>query len=179
MKTKAPLPAWLLIGALALCSGLPLAAEPPWHGMQLVGSARLSFLLWPVYDAHLYTPTGNFDSPAMPPFALQLEYWRDFPQDSLVAETRRQWQAQGVTEHPDWTRRLAMILPDVSKSDTITLYVDGAGNSTFYFNDTTLGTIADSTFSQAFAGIWLSPATTRPDLREALLGRNDKNGENP
>lgn len=162
----------LVVLLLALpCYGL--AADTPWHNMPLVGSAHLSWFLWPVYDARLYARSDEFEFPHTRPFALQLQYRRAFTRQMLVDETRRQWRAIGIEENPAWLEQLSDILRDVETSDAITLYVDREGTSTFYFNDTALGRIADPAFSQAFAKIWLSEDSTRPDFRNALLGRNE------
>ena len=42
--------------------------------------------------------------------------------------------------------------------------------STFLFNGNAIGTIGDPQFGEDFAGIWLSPDTTRPALRRQLIG---------
>lgn len=159
-----------LLSILVLASLPALARDLPWQSMNMVGSARLSYMFWPVYDARLYTPSGDYRFADSGPFALQLEYRRAFSGQALVEETRRQWQEMGLEEDPSWIPALAALLPDVTAADAITLHVDSAGTSRFYFNDILLGSIDDSAFSRAFAAIWLSPATSRPDLRNTLLG---------
>jgi len=154
------------------------SAQLPWQELNQVGEARLNFYFWPVYKASLYSNTTAFNFPMTRPFALQIDYLRAFTRQQLVEETRRQWQVMsGVSDEEtgkaiqdDWLQQLDQILRDVNKTDVITLYVDQAGSSAFYFNETLLGVINDPVFSERFAAIWLSEQTTRPGFRKSLLG---------
>jgi len=40
----------------------------------------------------------------------------------------------------------------------------------FFLNGRPTGVVAEAEFAARFAGIWLGPATSAPDLRQALLG---------
>ncbi len=170
----------LIIGLLL---AVPLKAQIssealPWQELNLVGEARFNFLFWPVYNASLYSNSAVFNFPMTRPFALQLDYLRSFTRQQLVEETRRQWQVidnpgggeAGKATLDTWLQQLDQILSDVNKSDAITLYVDEAGNSSFYLNERLLGVINDPAFSERFAAIWLSEQTTRPGFRKSLLG---------
>ncbi len=145
----------------------------PWQQLQLVGEAELKFFFWHVYEARLYSDSGNFAFSQTRPFALELQYRRQFSSQQLVEETRKQWQAIGIdTDSKDNASRLSNLenlLNDVDIGDVITLYVDAQGASNFYFNGRLLGTIADSAFTEQFAAIWLSEKTTRPDFRDNLI----------
>ena len=48
------------------------------------------------------------------------------------------------------------------------LYQPGSG-AVFRFQGRTVGEVADPEFARLFFGIWLSPQTSEPRLREALL----------
>ena len=149
------------------------AQNNPWQQFQLVGEAELKFFFWNVYEARLYSGNGNFVFSETRPFALELQYKRQFSSQQLVEETRKQWQAIGIdTDSKDNASRLntlASLLGDVDNGDVITFYVDEQGASNFYFNGRLLGTIADSAFTEQFAAIWLSEKTTRPDFRDNLI----------
>lgn len=159
---------WLLLILPVLASG----QASPWQQFELVGQARLNFMVWPVYDARLLSPHSDFRYPATRPFALEIEYRRSFSRDALVAETRRQWQAQGIDAPAAWLEQLAVILRDVERADIVTLYVSAEGHSAFYLNGSLLGEIADPAFSDHFSAIWLSEKTTRPDIRADLLRKS-------
>jgi hypothetical protein len=49
--------------------------------------------------------------------------------------------------------------------------VDEQDRSSFSLNGRALGTIEDPGFGQDFLAIWLSPETSRPELRLALIGQ--------
>ena len=147
------------------------AKAVPWERLQLTGEARLSVLFWDVYDARLFTSDGSYSENRYP-IALQLNYLRDIDKDDLVDETLNQWRRQGLDGHPrvgDWLAELGKLWRDVRKNDAITLVVNAAGDSSFYFNDKLLGRISDPEFARYFAAIWLSEKTTSPRVREQLI----------
>lgn len=158
---------------LILCCIFPvnaLADNLPWQKFELVGQADLRFFVWPVYQARLYSGSGAYEFPHTLPFALALEYKRQFSKEQLISETQKQWQILGIEQTQQWLESLARVLRDVEKSDVITLYVDNKASSVFYLNDTLLGSINNREFTEHFVAIWLSDKTSRPELRADLLG---------
>ncbi|MDG2176894.1 MAG: chalcone isomerase family protein [Gammaproteobacteria bacterium] len=149
-----------------------MADTLPWQQLHLVGQAELKFFIWPVYEARLYSGSGAYEFPDTRPFALSLEYKRQFSKQQLISETQKQWQLLGVEKGDQWAQTLTDVFSDVDKSDVITLYVDAQGNSVFYLNDTLLGRVNDPEFTEHFVAIWLSDQTSKPDFRADLLGRN-------
>lgn len=139
--------------------------------LQLVGEARLKVLFWSVYDSRLYSKTGDY-IPDQRPLRFEIEYLRNIDASDLVLQTEMEWEQQGM-DHPrktQWLQALQKLWPDVTENDILTLDVDVQGHSTFYSNDEWLGQIDDPDFGAHFLDIWLSPATSRPELREALIG---------
>ena len=60
-------------------------------------------------------------------------------------------------------------LPTLLRGDRITgVHVPGSG-ARFYLNGKLLGEVADDAFSRLFFGIWLSPKTSQPRMRETLV----------
>jgi len=142
------------------------------ESLQLVGEARLKVLLWSVYDSRLYSKTGDYN-PEQRPLRFEIEYLRNIDASDLVLQTELEWEQQGI-DHPrqsQWLETLQELWPDVAEDDVITLDLDDQGYSTFYSNDELLGQINDPDFGAHFLDIWLSPATSRPELREALIGQ--------
>lgn len=141
-------------------------------GLQLVGEARLKVLLWSVYDSRLYSETGSY-SPQQRPLRFEIKYLRTIRASDLVLQAELEWEQQGV-DHPRrvlWLNTLRTLWPDVAQDDVLTLHLDEQGRSIFYSNGELLGQIDDPQFGVHFLDIWLSPTTSRPDLREALLGQ--------
>ena len=138
------------------------------------GVARLKVLFWDVYESSLYTPDGTW-SEGVRPLRLDIRYLRSISALDLVKQTGKEWAEQGKSspQHMVWQGELLSIWPDVTEGDVISLAIDPSGVSTFLFNGDAIGTIGDPEFGEDFAGIWLSPDTTRPTLRRQLIGEAD------
>ena len=165
---------WLVVTKLLASLVLVSAITAPARAMELqkVGEASLKVFVWPVYNSRLYSADGNYVA-GQRPVRLEIEYLRDVDAEDLVSHTRNEWQHQGVTHEgqPHWLARLAQLWPDVAKGDILSVVVDDSNVSTFYRNGERLGALDDPDFGRHFLGIWLSPDTSRPELRLALLGK--------
>ena len=65
---------------------------------------------------------------------------------------------------------MKQLFVDVHKGDRITgVQVPGVATRIFV-NGRLRGEVRDAEFTRLFFGIWLSPATSEPKLRDALLG---------
>lgn len=141
------------------------------------GSGTMRFFGLAVYTARLWTADG-FDPHrhAEHPLALELAYARAFSARQIaersLQEMKRQTSISQATE-ADWTQKLAALLPDVKAGDRLlgihrpqrgAVFLAGAQPGA-----KVLGTVEDPLFSALFFGIWLSPATSEPDLRAALV----------
>ena len=144
----------------------------------LVGEARLKVFIWEVYDSALFTPSGRWQGDA--PYQLSLHYLRDIPAAKLVEETEKAWREQGRS-HPkqnEWLALLGDLWPDISQGDNLVFGLNAAGDSTFWFNGSPIGSIDDRDFGALFGGIWLDPDTPRPELRAQLIGPASKLAQN-
>ena len=162
----------ILLTWLLLTMGAGTLAQANTPDLQLVGEARLKVLFWSVYDSRLYSADGKYLS-GQRPLRLEIQYLRDIKSKDLVERTAAEWQAQERV-HPDqeqWLQSLAEIWPDVRTNDVIALELREDRRSDFYVNGEFAGTIEDPLFGQHFLDIWLSPDTTRPLLRQKLLGQ--------
>ncbi|MDO8860333.1 chalcone isomerase family protein [Haliea sp. E1-2-M8] len=155
----------LVFGLLATTA---LAAS---SSLQMVGEARLNVMFFSVYDSRLYTEDGRYQQDQRP-LRLEIEYLRKIKAKALVEQTDAEWDhLQVAHERRDaWLKELTALWPDVGKNDVIALELDADNRSTFYFNGEKLGMMEDADFGAYFVAIWLSPDTSRPALRAALLG---------
>lgn len=155
----------------SLAFGLLATTAMAATSLQMVGEARLNIMFFSVYDSRLYTADGRYQ-PDQRPLRLEIEYLRDITAEALVKQTGAEWDHLQVThERRDaWLAQLTELWPDVGKNDVIALELDADNRSTFYFNGEKLGMMEDRDFGEHFVAIWLSPDTSRPALREALLG---------
>lgn len=158
---------FLVVLVMLLCSKVGASDG----ALRMVGQARLQFMFWPVYDSRLYSADGAYREGQLP-LRLEIRYLRDVHAADLVRHTQSEWQGQGLSHagQQEWLETLSLLLPDVSANDVLALVVDQQGSSTFLVNGQPLGQIDDPQFGKHFLNIWLSPNTSRPELRQALLG---------
>ncbi|WP_404300331.1 chalcone isomerase family protein [Alicycliphilus denitrificans] len=172
--------------ALAAAAGHPAlardgSAPPPWlhqalPGAALAGEGQLRFFGLRIYDARLWVTPG-FDASRFGAHALALEltYHRAFSGAAIAQRSVEEMQRQAPLEPAQaerWQQRLAALLPDVQPGDRlIGLYQPGQGMH-LWRGSQALGTIDDAALARLFFGIWLSPRTSEPGLRSALLARS-------
>jgi hypothetical protein len=167
--------------ALALLVGGPARAQPAPAPMlsaalqdqTLSGSARLRYWGFDVYDARLYVAPG-FDIQRFEDqrFGLELSYLRGFKGADIAERSIEEMKGLARLDPAQaqrWQAAMSALFPEVRRGDRLTgVHVPGSG-ARFYVNGQWLGEIADDAFSRLFFGIWLSPRTSQPRLREALI----------
>lgn len=139
--------------------------------LELVGETRLSVMFWDVYDAQLYSDSGNYEDAEKT--ALKLTYLRDIEAEDLVETTQEEWERLDYEindQAKSWLSKLNEIWPDVTDGDCITLVTEADGTSIFYGNDGELGRVDDKEFSERFLAIWLSKESRFKDERNELIG---------
>ena len=158
--------ACLPLGAWAQPADLP--------GARLLGQGKLTFLGLSVYSAKLWvTDAFKPDAFTESPVALELEYARSLDGPKIAERSLAEMKRVGKV--PDdkataWLAEMTKLFPDVNKGDRITgLFQPGEGMR-FLLNDKPRGEVHDPAFAALFIGIWLSPRTSEPKLRLALLG---------
>ncbi|MCV2883205.1 chalcone isomerase family protein [Aestuariibacter sp. AA17] len=165
----------IIAGLLAVAVTANTSASPTYSldGLREVGSARLSVWFWDVYDATLYSPSGDYET-SLRPLMLSLNYLRNIDSDELVEQTQKEWRKLGVTHSKvsTWLETLAQIWPDVKDGDQLSLLVTADNTSHFYFNQSLIGSIPDADFGEHFLAIWLSPDCSFPKARRKLIGEN-------
>jgi hypothetical protein len=140
---------------------------------RLIGKGRLTFWGFQVYDARLWVLPGfKPEALAAQPVALELAYLRGFD-NQLVAERSitemRRSAAISDAQAKVWIDEMMRTLPDVKKGDRVMgIHRPGVGVQ-FFMNGKPTGEIRDAEFARLFFGIWLSPNTSEPKLRAALL----------
>ncbi|PLW83673.1 hypothetical protein CWI75_04820 [Kineobactrum sediminis] len=157
--------------ASVILAALLAAATQASDNLEMVGEARLSVMFWSVYDSRLYSEDGRYD-PGQRPLRLEIEYLRDISASALVDRTGEEWDHLNLNHEGSqaWLEELRGLWPDVTKNDVLALDLDEQNRSTFLLNGEPLGVIEDPAFGEHFLAIWLSPDTSRPALRRALIG---------
>ena len=140
---------------------------------ELVGTTRLRFFIWNVYDARLFAPKGEFRRDA--PFALELSYLRRLEGKAIAERSIVEIRDQGFDDEAAlarWHESLVDILPDVDSDTVLVGVADERGYTRFFKNGRPLGTIGDREFTRRFFDIWVGERCSRPDLRDELLGKD-------
>lgn len=110
---------------------------------------------------------------AAAPFALEPLYARHLKGEQIAERSLVEMRRQGEIAEPvaeRWLGNMLQIFPDVNAGDRITgLNLPGTG-ARFYVNGRLRGEVRESDFGRMFFGIWLSPRTSEPAMREQLLG---------
>jgi len=135
-----------------------------------VGETRLSVLFWDVYDATLYSPSGEYEKNERQ--ALKLNYLRDIDADDLIETTEEEWQKLELdsSEHDEWLTKLKDIWPDIKEGDCLLLLETKDGYAEFYQGEELLGTVESQEFTDQFLAIWLSPESRFKEERNELVG---------
>jgi hypothetical protein len=135
------------------------------------GSGSLTWLVFTAYDATLWTDAPQWSMSA--PFALTLRYRMSFTTDELVERTIEEMvkvsPATPKAALPGYATALRRAFPNVKDGERITALHTPGGAVRFFHNGAQTAEIADPTFAEPFFGIWLSPRTSEPRLRAALL----------
>lgn len=138
---------------------------------QEVGTGRLRFLFWDVYDATLYAPDARW-SPKQT-YALSISYLRKLSGKDIAQTSADAIRDLGFADEEildKWHKLMLMIFPDVDENTTLIGIRDRLGQTIFYNNGKMTGVITDQEFADWFFGIWLSEKTQKPQLRRELLG---------
>lgn len=176
---------WVLAGALSgalawaalATSGVmvPALVVQALPGATLAGQGQLRFWGLQVYDARLWVgPQFDVQDFAAHPLALELTYRRAFSGAAIARRSIEEMQHQAPLEPAQaaaWEQALARVLPDVQPGDRLTgVYAPGQGMQ-LWQGSKPLGSVPDAELARLFFGIWLSPRTSEPALRSALLGQ--------
>ena len=172
----APSLASLLPQALARQAdkALPAELQDVLPNAKLIGQTRLSVWGFKIYDARLWSPPGlNPRNFASQPLALELAYLRDFTAADIVERSLKEMRRSAslsAAQAQQWTAEMLRVFPDVKAGDRV-LFLHRPGiSASFWLNGRPVGEIADPEFARLFFGIWLSPQTSEPAMRLALLG---------
>lgn len=166
---------WAAPGATQALATVPPEVARGLPGVQRLGSTRLRVFGFSVYDATLWVEPGfAADSFERHPLALTLTYLRDL-NGRAIAERSLVEMARGATISPAqsqaWLGAMRASFPDVRSGDRLTGLHSPTRGAEFWLNGQARAGVADPEFSRLFFGIWLSPATSEPEMRRALLSR--------
>jgi hypothetical protein len=144
---------------------------------RLQGQGRLRFLGLRVYEARLWAGGASAVSDTGWPdqtLALEIRYQRSLKGTALAERSLEEMRRQGDIA-PDtaqrWLAQMNQLLPDVEPGHRITAVLQPGVGLRVFVNGSLRGEVREPLFARTFVGIWLSPRTSDPGLRDALLGQ--------
>lgn len=161
-------------------SGAPGGGQPvalPWSGWRTAGTGVFTYWGFDIYRASLRVdPAWNRPwadaALTQAAYALELRYLRDFRGADIARRSVDEMRRLGALDDAvaaRWLQAMNRAFPDVVRDDRITgVHVPGEG-ARFFHNERLSGEVRDEEFARRFFGIWLSGATTAPELRSRLL----------
>ncbi len=143
-------------------------------GARLQGEGQLRFFGMAVYRARLWV-NEDFDTaqPTHHPLALELIYSRRLTGRLIAERSLTEMRRSGEVSNEQaerWLAAMTEAFPDVQAGDRITGINHPGRTARFQVNGRFKAEIADPVFAQRFFGIWLSPQSSEPALRQQLLG---------
>ena len=143
----------------------------------LVGTARLQVWGFDVYDAQLWASPGfQVERYVDSTFALEMRYLRSFSRADIARRSLDEMRRNATitdAQAKAWQRKLEIALSDVQRGDRILgVYLPQTRTVRFLTNGQPTGEVSDGDFAKLFFGIWLSPQTSEPAMRKALLAGN-------
>jgi len=162
-----------LVSTGAGSSEMPADVQAALPSAALSGSTRFTYWGFSVYDASLWVLPG-FQALAYErhAFALHLRYLRKFSNASITERSIQEMARQSrptPERSASWQQWLRDAFPDVRTGDRITGINRPGSGIVFVTNGKQTGMVADAEFARLFFGIWLSPDTSEPAMRLALL----------
>ena len=136
------------------------------------GGGVMRFMGMRIYDARLWSPATVTGDGASQPLALELIYARSIKGDLIVSSSLREMQRVGTfsdEQSARWAKAMAPLFPNIKAGDRITGVQRPGQSARFFYNGSLRGEVADAEFTRLFFGIWLSPRTSDPQLRQQLL----------
>lgn len=192
MKNIAVAALWISAGACfysnaAIAQAVPMAqaaesaTATPLSGVRLAGQGVLRFLGFEIYRARLWVQPGfDADNYGAQPLALELTYHRDFTAEAIAKRSLEEMRRVGSftpQQATRWQQVLQAALPDVKSGDRLLgIHQPGVG-AVFKMAGRVVGEVPDAEFSRLFFGIWLSPQTSEPGLRQDLLAATRTAGQ--
>jgi hypothetical protein len=136
-----------------------------------VGSGKISYAFWDIYDATLYAPKGIWH--AHTPYALSIHYFREIKGNAIAERSVEEMRKQGFSDEvklAQWHIQMRRIFPDVKNGTVLTAIFTAHQSTDFYLGNRHIGSIKGAEFAKHFSNIWLSEKTSEPELRQKLLG---------
>ena len=140
--------------------------------MKLVGGGVLTMLFMDIYKLNLYANEGRYSG--RNDFVLEFEYLKPVSKSTIIdASINELTKPDDVTstEIKFWKRILDKGIVDMNAGEVASVSFTNEGMVTFYLDNRSPISFEAPKFAKGFSSIWLGKNTSRPRLRQKLLGK--------
>ena len=140
--------------------------------MKFVGSGVLKVLFMDIYKLNLYANEGRYSWHN--DFVLEFEYLKPVSKSTIIDASINELTKSDVvtsTEIKFWKRILDKGIVDMNAGELASVSFTNEGMVTFYLDDRPPVSFKAPKFAKGFSSIWLGKNTSRPRLRQKLLGK--------
>ena len=136
----------------------------------LIGEGVLKVFVWDIYTLRLFSETKKFNSSH--PLVLEFEYLRDTSKKSVIKASIKELKKLNIPKNKllIWEKYLNNTISDMTKGEKAALYWEPGSQITFYVKERLKRIIKDKEFADAYINIWLGENTSRPILRDKIIG---------
>lgn len=140
--------------------------------MKFVGGGVLTVLFMDIYKLNLYANEGHYSG--RNDFVLEFEYLKPVSKSAIIdASINELTKPDDVTstEIKFWKTILNKGIVDMNAGEVASVSFTNEGMVTFYSDDRIPVSFRAPKFAKGFSSIWLGKNTSRPRLRQKLLGK--------
>ena len=103
---------------------------------------------------------------------MEFEYLRDTSKKSVIKASINELKKINIPKNKllIWEKYLNNTISDMTKGEKAALYWEPGSQITFYVKERLKKIIKDKEFADAYINIWLGENTSRPILRDKIIG---------
>ena len=154
----------------------PANAADGWRAelpdLKLVGSGKLKVFFMDIYKLRLYSANGRYSSEDN--FVLEFEYFKPVSKstivDASISELSKLYDVT-VEQKKLWRQILNRGISDMVTGETAAVIFLKTGKIKFYLLNRLQASFDAPKFKKYFASIWLGKKSSRPKLKQQLLGQ--------
>ena len=155
---------------------LPSDAADGWRselsGLKLVGSGTLKVFFMDIYKLRLYSANGRYSSEDN--FVLEFEYLKAVSKSTIVDASIRELSKLydvNIKQKTLWRKILNRGISDMEAGEMAAVAFLKSNKIKFYSHGEVRASFNAPKFKRYFASIWLGKRTSRPNLKQKLLGQ--------
>ena len=140
--------------------------------MKFVGGGVLTMLFMDIYKLNLYANEGRYTGHN--DFVLEFEYLKPVSKSTIIDASINELTKPDDVTSTDikfWKRILDKGIVDMNAGEVALVRFTKEGMVTFYLDDRSPVSFKAPKFAKGFSSIWLGENTSRPRLRQNLLGK--------